>query len=185
MYEPDQDVSDLYLSKSIHVRVYMMESWKPVIEKIKSKLASWKAKVISLGGRLTLVKSVLRSSPLYYFVLVSSPVWSERELKGIRNRFFWGVGEKKKREVSHGWAKTIDSLEMGGLNIGSLKIMNKALLAKWRWRFLSEKETLWIKVIGSIYGDFGGLRGRGSRHGGGPLRGRRSLKWGRSWMRKE
>ena len=39
--------------------------WLPLIEKIKKRLAGWKGKSLSLGGRLTLVNMVLSSIPIY------------------------------------------------------------------------------------------------------------------------
>ncbi|XP_071688561.1 uncharacterized protein [Rutidosis leptorrhynchoides] len=47
--------------------------------------------------------------------------------------------------------------ERGGLNIGSLKAKNLALLGKWRWRFKTETNAFWVKIIRSIYGSDGGL----------------------------
>ncbi|XP_071709315.1 uncharacterized protein [Rutidosis leptorrhynchoides] len=46
---------------------------------------------------------------------------------------------------------------MGGLNTGSLKSKNLALLGKWWWRFKTETDSLWVKVIRSIHGYCGGL----------------------------
>ncbi|XP_071700150.1 uncharacterized protein [Rutidosis leptorrhynchoides] len=45
----------------------------------------------------------------------------------------------------------------GGLNIGSLKGKNLALLGKWWWRFKTETNSFWVKIIRSIYGPSGGL----------------------------
>ncbi|XP_071715114.1 uncharacterized protein [Rutidosis leptorrhynchoides] len=45
----------------------------------------------------------------------------------------------------------------GGLNIGSLKSKNLALLGKWWWRFYTETNSLWAKVVRSVYGPSGGL----------------------------
>lgn len=49
------------------------------------------------------------------------------------------------------------SFGLGGLNIGSLNLKNLALLGKWWWRFRVEHNSLWVKVISSIYGRDGGL----------------------------
>nr|GEZ24831.1 RNA-directed DNA polymerase, eukaryota [Tanacetum cinerariifolium] len=38
-----------------------IESWKEVISKVSNKLSSWKIKTLSVGGRLTLLKSALGS----------------------------------------------------------------------------------------------------------------------------
>ncbi|GJZ30222.1 hypothetical protein Tco_0575269 [Tanacetum coccineum] len=41
------------------------KAWDDVILKLQSRLSKWKAKTLSIGGRLTLLKSVLGASPLY------------------------------------------------------------------------------------------------------------------------
>lgn len=49
---------------------------------------------------------------------------------------------------------------MGGLNVGSLRGKNWALLGKWWWRFRVEVDALWVKVVKSIHGiDEGWLDG--------------------------
>ncbi|GKD28934.1 hypothetical protein Tco_1239712, partial [Tanacetum coccineum] len=48
----------------------------------------------------------------------------------------------------------------GGLNIGSLKAMNWALLAKCWWRFRFERDAFWVKVIKSLYEEGGGTVGQ-------------------------
>ncbi|XP_071694571.1 uncharacterized protein [Rutidosis leptorrhynchoides] len=41
----------------------------------------------------------------------------------------------------------------GGLNVGSLKAFNLALLHKWKWRFIHCSRDLWVRVIKSIHGE--------------------------------
>ncbi|KAF5759234.1 putative reverse transcriptase zinc-binding domain-containing protein [Helianthus annuus] len=40
---------------------------------------------------------------------------------------------------------------MGGLGLHNLKEVNLALLTKWGWRFKTEKDNLWVKVVGAIH----------------------------------
>jgi len=40
----------------------------------------------------------------------------------------------------------------GGLGIRDLTIFNEALLGKWLWRFMHEKERLWRTVVKTKYG---------------------------------
>nr|GEW24613.1 RNA-directed DNA polymerase, eukaryota [Tanacetum cinerariifolium] len=49
----------------------------------------------------------------------------------------------------------LDSKEKGGLGVSSLYALNRALMMKWVWRFYSQKESLWARVIKVIYGDDG------------------------------
>ena len=39
----------------------------------------------------------------------------------------------------------------GGLGIKNLSILNKALLGKWSWRFVSERNLLWKRLIVGKY----------------------------------
>ncbi|XP_071694921.1 uncharacterized protein [Rutidosis leptorrhynchoides] len=51
---------------------------------------------------------------------------------------------------SNGW--TLLPYGKGGLNIGSLRAKNHALLGKWIWRFKMEQNSLWVKIIKSVHG---------------------------------
>ncbi|XP_071721834.1 uncharacterized protein [Rutidosis leptorrhynchoides] len=44
-----------------------------------------------------------------------------------------------------------------GLNVGSLKSKNLSLLGKWWWRFKTDTDAFWVKIIRSIHGANGGL----------------------------
>ncbi|GJV39453.1 RNA-directed DNA polymerase, eukaryota, reverse transcriptase zinc-binding domain protein [Tanacetum coccineum] len=55
------------------------------------------------------------------------------------------------------WPIILNSFDKGGLNIGSLKAFNLALLQKWRWRLLSSPNALWVQVIKAYHGQEGGF----------------------------
>ncbi|XP_071738932.1 uncharacterized protein [Rutidosis leptorrhynchoides] len=55
----------IYLSLQVGGRMNKLESWNPVIDKFTKRLSNWKARSVWYGGRLTLVKSVLNSLPLF------------------------------------------------------------------------------------------------------------------------
>ncbi|GJX53590.1 RNA-directed DNA polymerase, eukaryota, reverse transcriptase zinc-binding domain protein [Tanacetum coccineum] len=55
------------------------------------------------------------------------------------------------------WDRVISPFSQGGLNIGSIGVSNLGLLSKWWWRFFSEDNSFWCKVIRSIHGPQGGL----------------------------
>ncbi|GJY91227.1 hypothetical protein Tco_0506423 [Tanacetum coccineum] len=56
-----------YLGLLIGENMRRVGAWNTVVEKFKNRLSDWKAKSISFGGSLTLVKSVQGILPLYYF----------------------------------------------------------------------------------------------------------------------
>ncbi|GJX92002.1 putative RNA-directed DNA polymerase [Tanacetum coccineum] len=73
-----------YLGLSIGVCMRRTCAWNPVVEKFKKWLADWKAKTMSFGGRLTLVKAVLGSLPLYYFSMFHVPSSVIKNLRVFR-----------------------------------------------------------------------------------------------------
>jgi hypothetical protein len=53
-----------YLGIPIHYRRLTIAEWKLVEERLQKRLSSWKGKLLSLGGRLVLISSVLTN--MYY-----------------------------------------------------------------------------------------------------------------------
>ncbi|KAL5550481.1 hypothetical protein UlMin_000657 [Ulmus minor] len=49
------------------------EFWNPVVEKVGKRLDGWKKSVLSKGGRLTMIQSVLSSIPIYFMSLFKLP----------------------------------------------------------------------------------------------------------------
>ncbi|GJW06418.1 putative RNA-directed DNA polymerase, eukaryota, reverse transcriptase zinc-binding domain protein, partial [Tanacetum coccineum] len=62
-----------------------------------TNVSKWKSKTLSIGGRLTLIKSVLGSVGVYYFSTFKAPIKVINKLEGIRRNFFWGGSLDDKR----------------------------------------------------------------------------------------
>nr|GFB13505.1 RNA-directed DNA polymerase, eukaryota [Tanacetum cinerariifolium] len=48
------------------------QAWEDTVLKLRSRLSNWKVKTLSIGGRLTILKSVLGASPLYNMSIFKS-----------------------------------------------------------------------------------------------------------------
>ncbi|KAM0043572.1 putative Endonuclease/exonuclease/phosphatase superfamily [Helianthus debilis subsp. tardiflorus] len=129
--------------------------WQSVIDTIQSRLSSWKAHTLSMGGRLTLIKSVLASLPIYYLSLYKAPSKVVELIEKLMRAFLWGgtSGERKLNWVA--WDTVTTTKKEGGLGIAKVKDVNVALLSKWAWRFYKERDSLWRKVIEAIHGGKG------------------------------
>jgi len=53
-------------------------------------LSRWKGKMISLAGRLTLIKAVISSMPLYLLSLFKIPRVVCNSFNQIQRQFLWG-----------------------------------------------------------------------------------------------
>ncbi|GJT68519.1 putative RNA-directed DNA polymerase [Tanacetum coccineum] len=147
----------IYLGLPVGMKMNRVESWSEVIDRFTNRLSSWKSKILSIGGRMTLTKAVLGSLPLFYFSIFRAPSKVLQNLEKIRSRIFWGFKEGSKGISWVKWSKVCSNKSVGGLGVGSLKSMNLGLLGKWRWRFLNEQEALWRKVISVLYDNDGGF----------------------------
>jgi len=61
--------------------------WDPVIERFHKRLARWKSKLLSRGGRLTLLRSTLCSLPIYFMSLFTIPASIANRLEIIMRDF--------------------------------------------------------------------------------------------------
>jgi len=69
--------------------------WDPIIKKCERKLAKCKQKYISFGRRVTLIKSVLNSIPIYFLsgFFFRIPKKVADKLVKVQRRFLWCGGE--------------------------------------------------------------------------------------------
>ena len=103
-----------YLGLPLGANMNRAESWNPVVEKFKNRLSEWRAKSISFGGRLTLVRSVLGSLSLYYFSLFRAPVCVIQTLERLRKNFFWGGGDESRKMAWVKWDCILKPYGLGG-----------------------------------------------------------------------
>ncbi|XP_076927131.1 uncharacterized protein LOC143590578 [Bidens hawaiensis] len=141
-----------YLGIKVAANMNRIAHWDPVIDTICNRLQSWKAKVLSIGGRLTLIKSVLASLPVYYLSLFKAPSQVLENIEKLMRKFLW-IGSKEGKGIHLvSWNVVTKPKRFGGLGISKLSEVNSALLVKWAWRFKSDYQGLWKKSILSIHG---------------------------------
>ncbi|GKF30720.1 hypothetical protein Tco_0100518 [Tanacetum coccineum] len=129
-----------------------IKSWDDTIGKLNSRLSKWKLKTLSIGGRLTLLKSVLGSAPIYSMSLYKVPKSVLNSMESIRRNFFNGIQGDEKKITWVKWSKVLAAKKHGGLGVSSFYALNRALLFKWVWRFISQDNSLWFRVISSMHG---------------------------------
>ncbi|XP_071686955.1 uncharacterized protein [Rutidosis leptorrhynchoides] len=88
-------LSFTYLGLPIGCNMRKLKDWSFVVDKFNKKLSDWKAKTMSFGGRITLIKSVLSSLPLYAFSLFRAPSCTINSLEDFSNTFVRLISDGK------------------------------------------------------------------------------------------
>ena len=148
---PRSDFPIIYLGLPLTLKRPHKELFLPLIEKIESKLDGWKGKLISRGGRLQLMNSVLSSIPIYFMSSFLLPIWVINRIDKIRRDFLWGKTDKRKGISLINWEVVCLPKELGGLGAANLVIRNKALLLRWWWRVYKTTECLWAQTVSQLY----------------------------------
>ncbi|GJS57179.1 RNA-directed DNA polymerase, eukaryota [Tanacetum coccineum] len=146
-----------YLGTKVGGNMHHIASWQEVVNKVKERLSKWKMKALSIGGRLTLIKSVLGSIPIFHLSIYKAPVKVLKELESIRRRFFHGHEQGKNKATWIKWEAVTSGKDQGGLGVASLYALNRALICKWVWKFFTNRESLWTRVIKAIHGEDGSI----------------------------
>ncbi|KAL5581946.1 hypothetical protein UlMin_014388 [Ulmus minor] len=123
-----------------------------LVECLDSKLAGWKARLLSKASRLTLIKSVALSLPLYAMHTAKIPKAICDKLDARIRRFWWGSKDDNPRPLClKAWDDICIPKAFGGLGLRRMSQMNEAILAKWGWDFLTGKASLCLSFLQGKY----------------------------------
>nr|GFB17147.1 RNA-directed DNA polymerase, eukaryota [Tanacetum cinerariifolium] len=113
-----------YLGIMVGGNMSLVKEWGESIAKLKKKLSKWKLKTLSVGGRLTLLKAVLGSTPIYNMSLFKVPKQVLNSMEQMRMNFFNGVQEDERKIDWVKWSKVLAAKKFGGLGVSSFFALN-------------------------------------------------------------
>jgi len=139
--------------------------FQTVITRVENQLAGWKAKCLSLAGRITLIKSTISAIPAYAMQSAHLPRSVCDDLDKRIRRFLWGGTAMERKPHLVAWDTIIKEKTQGGLGIRSMRQLNSAFLTKLGWRLKTEPSMLWVRVLQEKYSrgrDLESIAGRAS-----------------------
>ncbi|XP_060190710.1 uncharacterized protein LOC132619973 [Lycium barbarum] len=86
---PKKDFPFTYLGVPIYYGRRRNIHYKEIIEKIQNRLSSWTGKLLSIGGRTTLIKHVLQSMPIHLLSACDPPSAILAQIHRLFAKFFW------------------------------------------------------------------------------------------------
>ena len=131
---------------SIHGRVNT-SLYPNLLDRVQTKLDSWKMKFLSLAGRHALVQSVITSIPLFQMQTALLPRGLCEALDTKSRGFLWGDTMEGRKTHLINWETVTKEKSKGGLGIRKMQHMNKALMAKLGWKLLTDRNKLWVRVL--------------------------------------
>jgi hypothetical protein len=85
-----------------------------IADKIKNKLSAWKASLLSIAGRVQLVKFVVQSMAIYSITIYSWPISILKSIETWTRNFIWSGNIDQKKLVTVAWKKVCAPYEEGG-----------------------------------------------------------------------
>ena len=76
------------------------EAFAEIKEKVGKKLAGWKEKMLSMGGKEILIKAVAQTIPIYTMSCFQLPNGLCDDLESMMRNFWWG---QKDQETKIAW----------------------------------------------------------------------------------
>jgi hypothetical protein len=106
---------------------------------VKLKQSAWKASLLSIDGRVQLVKSVIYGMLMHTMHIYSWPVSSIKDIERWIRTFIWSGDITKRKLVTVSWANVCKPVLEGGLGLRDLTKLNESSDLKLCWDFSREK----------------------------------------------
>lgn len=92
-----------YLGIPLHFDKLRREDRQPLIDALLAKMARWRGKLLSLLGRVTLVKTCLASIPVYMLTFFKFPKWAISLINSQLANCLWSDSEGEHKTHLANW----------------------------------------------------------------------------------
>ncbi|GAV67200.1 hypothetical protein CFOL_v3_10708, partial [Cephalotus follicularis] len=108
--------------------------FEDLVERITSRIKKWKCKLLSFGGKLTFIKSVISSMPIHILSLFKVPKMVSNRIQKLFANFLWNSqGNSRLHWIV--WHQICHPFAEGGLGIRNMNTVMQSLQSKFAWRF--------------------------------------------------
>ncbi|XP_078174446.1 uncharacterized protein LOC144568092 [Carex rostrata] len=142
-----------YLGLPLTCKRLRKADFQPLLNSVRSKMANWSSSILSYGGRVTLLKSVLTALPLHYIQAMKLPKCVINQIDRAHRSFLW-KGNDTCKGINYlvNWPSVCALKKNGGMGILDLEVENDALLTKWLWKIDRDSRGVWAQTLTLLYG---------------------------------
>ncbi|KAH0729968.1 hypothetical protein KY289_001156 [Solanum tuberosum] len=139
-----------YLGCPLYIGGKRIIYYSDLVAKVVKKISGWQSKILSYGGKVTLVKHVLQSIPIHTMAAISPPKTTINYIKRITADFFWGWEKERKKYHWASWETLSLPCDEGGIGVRQLEDVCTSLQYKQWWIFRT-KNSLWGQFLKAKY----------------------------------
>ncbi|KAL6580845.1 hypothetical protein OROMI_006768 [Orobanche minor] len=139
-----------YLGVPLWKGFQSFKMYDSLISKIQKKILTWNHHMLSTGGRLKLINSVLNSIALYNLQVIKPPDNVTTYIERLFNKFLWGTNNNKRKMHWASWNRLCFPKDEGGLGCRDLNDIIRAAHVKLWWRFRTSS-NIWSNFMYQKY----------------------------------
>lgn len=118
--------------KAVHLR--------PIVDKIKQKLSTWKGMLLTIMGRVQLINAVISCMFTYSFHIYQWPSSLLIEVAKCMRNFIWSGNIEDRKICTVAWNSMCKSRDEGGLSVRDPAKINQAALMLLTWQLWNSTE---------------------------------------------
>ncbi|XP_028555291.1 uncharacterized protein LOC114580808 [Dendrobium catenatum] len=142
----------LYLGIKMTLRRLKANDFQFIIEKSFKKINTWGSKLISLAGKIALVKSVSLAIPNLYNTHSLVPIRVLEDINKLCRCFIWNKPNGKVGIHYVSWEELCKPVDRGGRGLCSSTSKVAELRVRLTWRFFNNRNSLLFKMLAPKYG---------------------------------
>ena len=139
-----------YLGYYLKPLGYLVKDWHWLIQRFEKRIHHWTFHLLSLGGRLVLIRVVLSSLPVYWMALAPIPQSILDKLRSMIFSFLWGSSANIKKFHLVDWRCLSLPTSQGGWGIKHLNWFSLSLHLNSFWMALNGI-GIWSSLISVKY----------------------------------
>jgi hypothetical protein len=144
-----------YLGAMIGIDRLRVSDFEPLLDKVRKKLSTWKSKSLAFAGRVTLIKAVLQSMPIFILSASWVPKTVIEKLEQLFRMFLWSKDGKTRGLAMIKYDDLRKLRENEGLGFRRLDQFHEALMGRQILRNMKDPNSIWVRATKAKYG-YGG-----------------------------